>query len=171
MHCLLSGPLTVEKITVKIADLPASLVGTKVVQLSDLHYDGLRLSEKMLADAIAISNEAEPDLVVLTGDYVTDDPSPINQLVLRLKYLQSRAGIYAVLGNHDIERSHSRWEVTNAFTRIGIEVLWNQIAYPLGGRFPLVGLADYWSREFNPVAVMNPLHTLQNQSLQLSKLC
>ncbi|MDJ0677140.1 MAG: metallophosphoesterase [Calothrix sp. MO_167.B42] len=157
MHCLLSGPLTVEKITVKIADLPASLVGTKVVQLSDLHYDGLRLSEKMLADAIAISNEAEPDIVVLTGDYVTDDPSPINQLVLRLKYLQSRAGVYAVLGNHDIERSHSRWEVTNAFTRIGIEVLWNQIAYPLGRGFPLVGLADYWSREFNPVAVMNQL--------------
>jgi len=157
MHCLLSGPLTVEKITVKIADLPASLVGTKVVQLSDLHYDGLRLSEKMLADAIAISNEAEPDIVVLTGDYVTDDPSPINQLVLRLKYLQSRAGVYAVLGNHDIERSHSRWEVTNAFTRIGIEVLWNQIAYPWGGGFPVVGLADYWSREFNPVAVMNQL--------------
>ena len=157
MHCLLSGPLTVEKITVKIADLPASLVGTKVVQLSDLHYDGLRLSEKMLADAIAISNEAEPDIVVLTGDYVTDDPSPINQLVLRLKYLQSRDGVYAVLGNHDIERSHSRWEVTKAFSRIGIEVLWNQIAYPWGRGFPVVGLADYWSREFNPVAVMNQL--------------
>jgi predicted MPP superfamily phosphohydrolase len=157
MHYLLSGSLTVEKLTVKIAGLPTSLVGTKIVQLSDLHYDGLRLSEKMLADAIAISNEAEPDLVVLTGDYVTDDPSPINQLVLRLKHLQSRTGIYAVLGNHDIERRHSREEVTNALTRIGIQVLWNEIAYPWGGEFPLVGLADYWSREFNPAPVMNQL--------------
>jgi uncharacterized protein len=76
MHWLLSGPLSVEKLAVNIADLPASLQGTKLVQMSDLHYDGLRLSEKMLEQAIATSNEAEPDLVVLTGDYVTDDPTP-----------------------------------------------------------------------------------------------
>jgi len=93
MHRLLSGPLSVEKLTVAIANLPPSLQGTKLVQLSDLHYDGLRLSEEMLAQAIAITNEVEPDLIVLTGDYVTDDPSPIHQLVLRLKHLQSRAGI------------------------------------------------------------------------------
>jgi len=157
MHLLLSGPLEVEKLTVKIADLPASLHGTKLVQLSDLHYDGLRLSEEMLERAIAVSNEAEPDLVVLTGDYVTDDPSPIHQLVLRLKHLQSRAGICAVLGNHDIYYSYSKAEVTAALNSIGINVLWNEIAYPLGKELPLVGLADYWSREFNPKVVMNQL--------------
>ncbi len=157
MHLLLSGPLEVEKLTVKIADLPASLHGTKLVQLSDLHYDGLRLSEEMLERAIAVSNEAEPDLVVLTGDYVTDDPSPIRQLVLRLKHLQSRAGIFAVLGNHDIYYSYSKAEVTAALNSIGATVLWNEIAYPLGKELPLVGLADYWSREFNPQIVMNQL--------------
>ncbi len=157
MHWLLSGPLSVERLTVKIADLPASLQGTKLVQLSDLHYDGLRLSEEMLEQAIAISNEAEPDLVVLTGDYITDDPTPVHQLVLRLKHLQSRAGIYAVLGNHDIYYKNSKAEVTDAFTSIDINVLWNEIAYPLGQELPLVGLADYWSREFNPASVMNQL--------------
>jgi predicted MPP superfamily phosphohydrolase len=157
MHWLFTGRLRVDKLTVKIANLPASLQGKKLVQLSDFHYDGLRLSEEMLANAIALTNEIAPDLILLTGDYVTDDPTPIHQLVMRLKHLQSDCGIYAVLGNHDIHYSHSKAEVTTALTSIGIHVLWNEIAYPLGKELPLVGLADYWSQEFNPAPVMNQL--------------
>ncbi|MBH8551893.1 metallophosphoesterase [Nostocaceae cyanobacterium CENA357] len=157
MHWLFTGCLSVDKLTVKIAELPPSLQGTRLVQLSDFHYDGLRLSEKMLEEAIVATNEAEPDLIVLTGDYVTDDPTPIHQLVLRLKHLQSRYGIYAVLGNHDIHYSHSQAEVTDAFTSIGVHVLWNEIAYPLGQELPLVGLADYWSKEFSPAPVMKQI--------------
>jgi uncharacterized protein len=157
MHWLFTGHLRVDKITVKIADLPVSLEGTKLVQLSDFHYDGMRLSEQMLAEAIALSNEAEADLVLLTGDYVTDDPTPIYKLVQRLKYLESRSGIYAILGNHDIHYNHSKAEVTDAFTSIGVHVLWNQIAYPLGKELALVGLADYWSREFKPAQVINQI--------------
>ncbi|WP_445636509.1 metallophosphoesterase [Nostoc sp. DSM 114161] len=157
MHWLLSGPLSTEKLTVKIAGLPAPLQGKKLVQLSDFHYDGLRLSEDMLEKAIALSNEAEPDLVLLTGDFVTDDPEPIHQLILRLKHLQSNSGIYAILGNHDIIHKDAKAEITKALTSIGIHVLWNEIAYPLGEQLPLVGLADAWSREFNPGLVMNQL--------------
>ncbi len=159
MHWLLTGPLTVEKLTVQIPDLPASLKGVRIVQMTDFHYDGLRLSEKMLEKAIIACNEAEPDIIVLTGDYVTDNPSPINQLVLRLKHLQSRCGTYAILGNHDIHYAHSKAEITSAFTRIGIEVLENKIAYPLGEELPLVGLGEYWSPDFKPELVMNQLNT------------
>jgi predicted MPP superfamily phosphohydrolase len=158
MHWLFTGRLSVDKLTVKIAELPPSLQGLKLVQLSDFHYDGLRLSEKLLEEAIAATNEAEPDLILLTGDYVTDDPTPIHQLALRLKYLQSRYGIYAVLGNHDIHYSHSQAEVTTALTSIGVNVLWNEIAYPLGQDLPIVGLADYWSKEFNPAPIMAQLN-------------
>lgn len=157
MHWLLTGSLSVEKLTVAIADLPDELQGTKLVQLSDFHYDGLRLSEEMLAQAIAATNEAEPDLIVLTGDYVTDNPNPIHQLVLRLKHLQSRLGVYAILGNHDIYYPDSKAEITKALMSVGIHVLWNEIAYPLGQELPLVGLADYWSREFNIKPVMSQL--------------
>lgn len=157
MNWVFSEPLKVETVTVAIADLPTSLQGTKLVQLSDLHYDGVRLSEKLLAQAIEASNQAEPDLVLLTGDYITDDPSTIHQLVQRLKNLQSRAGIYAVLGNHDIYYRRAQVQVTDALTSIGVGVLWNEIAYPLGLELPLVGLADFWSREFNPAPVMNQL--------------
>ncbi|WP_414752344.1 metallophosphoesterase [Anabaena sp. CCY 9910] len=157
MHWFFTGRLSVDKITVKIANLSPSLQGMKLVQLSDFHYDGLRLSEEMLEEAIAVTNEAEPDLILLTGDYVTDDPTPINQLALRLKYLQSRYGVFAVLGNHDIHYSHSQTLITKALTSIGVNVLWNEIAYPLGHELPIVGLADYWSKEFHPASVMNKL--------------
>jgi predicted MPP superfamily phosphohydrolase len=144
-------------VTVAIADLPASLQGTKLVQLSDLHYDGLRLSEDLLAQAIEASNQAQADLVLLTGDYVTDDPTPINPLVQRLKHLQSRVGVYAVLGNHDLTYRRSKAQITDALTNIGVRVLWNEIAYPLGPELPFVGLPDFWSREFEPAPVMNQL--------------
>ena len=157
MHRLLSGPLSIEKLTVKIADLPVSLQGKKLVQMSDFHYDGVRLSEEMLEKAIAASNQLKPDLVLLTGDYVTTSPEPIHALAIRLKQLQSQAGIYAILGNHDIRHKHSKSEITNALTSIGVKVLWNEIAYPFGKKLPLVGLADRYSPEFNPTAVMNQL--------------
>jgi hypothetical protein len=157
MNWIFSGKLSVENIKVAIADLPASLQGTKLVQLSDLHYDGLRLSEDMLAQAIEVSNQAEPDLVLLTGDYVTSDPTPINPLVQRLKRLQSRAGIYAVLGNHDLYYRQSKAKIIEGLSSIGVKVLWNEVAYPLGSELPFVGLPDFWSPEFNPAPVMNQL--------------
>ncbi len=66
MPLIITEPLKIERLTIAIADLPQSLVGTKIVQLSDLHYDGIRLAESILADAIAISNQENPDLVVIT---------------------------------------------------------------------------------------------------------
>ncbi|MBE9005749.1 metallophosphoesterase [Fortiea sp. LEGE XX443] len=158
MHWLLSGPLSVEKITVKIAGLPASLQGKKLVQMSDFHYDGLRLSNEMLEAAIALSNQVKPDLVLLTGDYVTTSTQPIHELVSRLKQLQAQTGIYAVLGNHDIYYKHSKAEITSALTNIGVSVLWNEIVYPFSEELALVGLADRYSPDFNPVVVMNQLN-------------
>lgn len=157
MYPLLTGRLTVERIQVKINDLPTALKGCTLTQLSDFHFDGLRLPEKLLAKAIAASNAANPDLVLLTGDFVTDDPDVIHSLTPWLQKLESRSGIYAALGNHDNCFWRSRSEITSALTDIGINVLWNRIAYPFDADLALVGLADFWSREFDPAPVMAQL--------------
>lgn len=154
MHRLLTGRLKLEKLTVPIANLPPSLHGIKIVQLSDFHYDGFSLSDKLLEKAIATSNQIQPDLVFLTGDYVTSNPAPINQLVLQLKHLTSRFGIYAVLGNHDLYFSHSKTTIIRALASIDIHILWNQIVYPFGSELAIVGFADLRSHQFNPAAVM-----------------
>jgi hypothetical protein len=157
MHRLLTGPLSIERVQVKITDLPNSLEGLILVQLSDLHFDGLRLSKTLLNQAIVASNAANPDLVVLTGDLVTSDPAWIYKLVPWLQRLNSRYGVYAVLGNHDNCYRRSRPEITRALNDAGISVLWNQIAYPVGEQLPLVGLADYWSSDFDPAPLMKQL--------------
>lgn len=153
----LSEPLSIETVPFIITGLPDHLQGIKVVQLSDFHYDGLLLSDDLLNQAIKASNRAEPDLVVLTGDFVTHTPNPIDQLAHHLRRLQSRAGVYAVLGNHDLERPDSKTKITNALTDAGIQVLWNQVAYPFGEDFAIVGLPDFWSPEFAPAAVFDAL--------------
>ncbi|MCU0570473.1 MAG: metallophosphoesterase [Oculatellaceae cyanobacterium Prado106] len=157
MHPILTEPVKAERLTLEIAGLPDRLEGIKLVQLSDFHYDGLRLSDEVLQEAIALSNSMQPDLVVLTGDYVTDSPEPIGRLAQALQGLKSDRGTYAILGNHDNHRPGARTHITQTLIAAGIPVLWNEIAYPLGEDLPLVGLADLWSREFAPAAVMSQL--------------
>lgn len=154
---ILSEPLSIDYLDIEIPGLSQLLQGKKLVQLSDFHYDGLLLSEELLTQTITASNQINPDLVLLTGDFVTHNPKPIYQLAQRLKNLRSRAGIYAVLGNHDLYFPTSKADITKALTDVGIQVLWNQVAYPLGENLALVGLPDFWSKEFNPASVMDNL--------------
>lgn len=154
MHRWLTGCLQVEHITVNLRDLPTSLNGIRIVQLSDLHYDGLRLSDQLLIEVIRLTNEIKPDLVVLTGDFVTNNPSPIQQLSQHLKHLKSRVGIYGILGNHDYYYPESEAIVMKGLNSAGIDVLINQVVYPFGEQLALVGLADRFSGKFLPKSVM-----------------
>jgi predicted MPP superfamily phosphohydrolase len=149
--------LQVDRLNIKIRNLPESLAGTKLVQMSDFHYDGYCLTPEFLEEAISISNGENPDLVLLTGDYVTDDPTPIHDLASRIKYLRSRHGVYACLGNHDNYYSQGRADITKALTKVNVQVLWNEIAKPFGEQFPLVGLADFWSGEFSPKKILEQI--------------
>ena len=145
----------VERHRIPIQGLPRSLDGLRIVQLSDFHYDGRRLSEELLTQAIKASNELKPELVFLTGDYVTDAPEAIFKLVPYLETLKTSYGIHAVLGNHDNIFSHSRSTITQALSGINVNVLWDQVSYLWGGALALVGLSDYWWKHFNPAPVMN----------------
>ncbi len=164
-----TGPLTLERQQIKIPDLPLRLRGLRIVQLSDFHFDGVGLSESQLQAAIALTQAQSPDLICLTGDYVTDDPEPIARLASFLGQLRSTYGTYAVLGNHDLGQRGSRQKITAALTEVGIRVLWNEIVYPFGlgsqqgaeaggqGDFALVGLADMRSRSFRPALLFSEL--------------
>jgi hypothetical protein len=154
---MFTGGLTTEHVTVPIRHLPRHLQGCKIVQLSDLHFDGKRLSPRLLNDAIHQVNRLEPDLVALTGDYVTKDASPIFQLSHYLQRLKSKHGIVAALGNHDNVTLGGRQTILRELKRTGILPLWNGLATPLGPDFPIVGLADKWSREFMPSQVLNQI--------------
>jgi hypothetical protein len=150
-----TGPLTTERVVVPIRQLPEHLQGLRLVQLSDFHFDGKRLSPQLLNAAIDQVNRLEPDLVALTGDYVTQETSPIFKLCTYLGRIKSKYGIVAVLGNHDNVTVGGRYTIVREFKRTGILPLWNRVVTPLGPEFPVIGLADKWSKEFKPGKVLD----------------
>ncbi len=150
MAWIRSGNLSIEQLTLPIENLPQAWDGLCLAQLSDLHFDGESLTKARLCSAIELINQAQPDLICLTGDYVTDDPTPIHELSQELSHLESRYGVYASLGNHDVYWANAQTMITTALEAAGIRVLWDEIAYPLGPELAVVGLRDYWGFQFNP---------------------
>lgn len=159
MGSIFTGPLTTEYVQVPIQNLPDRLQGCKIAQLSDLHFDGQRLSPSLLNAAVDQVNHLDVDLIALTGDYVTREASPVFQLSTFLQRLKSRYGVVAVLGNHDNVTLGGRQTIIREFKRVGILPLWNTISTPLGPEFPVVGLADKWSQEFMPGKVLGQVPT------------
>jgi uncharacterized protein len=153
----LAGAIQVDRLTIPIRNLSDRHQGLKIVQLSDLHYDGVQFTDAQLQQAITLANLERADLIVITGDFITYSPEPIHKLVKQLSALRSRYGTYAVLGNHDLYHPKAKETITNALNQSDITLLWNEVAYPWGEGLALVGLPDYWHREFRAGAVLEDL--------------
>jgi hypothetical protein len=93
--------LDVERVRLPLADWPAALDGFTIVQLTDLHVGGDAALAR-LERVVALVNEVGPDLIVLTGDYVTSSTAYAPRVAPLLAQLRAPYGTYAVLGNHDI---------------------------------------------------------------------
>jgi len=128
---------------------PARLEGFTIALLSDFHYDPCFSSHPLKA-AISMTRDLHPDLIALTGDFVTlpwlSPPASgahnAEACAQLLKQLHAPHGVWAVLGNHDGFSDPDR--VTNALTAEGIRVLTNQ-SLPIekdGKRFWLSGVDD-----------------------------
>jgi uncharacterized protein len=127
--------------------LAASLDGLRIAQLSDIHLDEFT-EPFFLRDVIERVNRMEPDLVLLTGDFVSYGISTKQfaigsawQCANMLTGLKCRQ-VYAVLGNHDV--SVDSKGVTAALTANGIKVLTNT-CLPIergGARLWLAGVDD-----------------------------
>jgi predicted MPP superfamily phosphohydrolase len=127
--------LTVEHHQIRLRRLPRELDGFRIVQLSDLHHSPFT-SREQIERAIATANSLQPDIVALTGDYVSKERAYAAPCAELLGELRPRHGVFAVLGNHD------HWTdaalITDLFRAEGITVLINQ-----GMRFEKNGAA-FW---------------------------
>lgn len=140
---------------IKLAQWPQKCNGLKILVLSDLHVGSPHNGLDNLAKIVTASNAAQPDLILLAGDYVIHEvmggnfvrPEPIAQ---QLKKLTAKLGVYAVLGNHDWW--YSQRKVTAAFEREGIPVLENQAVHLQHGscEFWLAGIGDFWMGQHRP---------------------
>ena len=139
-HARKVSPPVVSEHEVPVAGLDARLDGVRIAQLSDIHVGSMTPPEHVRA-AVQLANAADPDVVVLTGDYVCWRRHEVEELRDQLGGLRARR-VLAVLGNHD----YFTWGkgVADALGAHGYDVLKNQHATVDidGAPLHLVGVDD-----------------------------
>ena len=140
-------------IEVPLSRLAEAWDGFRIVQISDFHYDDI-FSVVPLRKAIDVVNQLQPDVVVLTGDFVTSPVSDsrrgsgrraakrIEPCSLLLAQIRARSATLAVLGNHDLDTDPAH--ITAVLQSHAIPVLRNR-SVPLerdGKRLWLSGVDD-----------------------------
>jgi uncharacterized protein len=87
--------------TIMVPGLDQDLHGLRVVQLTDIHLSPF-LSVRELDRAIAIANETQAHVALVTGDLITSGGDPLDACLSRLAGLRAEAGIFGCMGNHEI---------------------------------------------------------------------
>jgi predicted MPP superfamily phosphohydrolase len=94
-------PLRVETVPIVIDRLPAAADGMRIALMGDLHV-GLFTRRSRLREFFETTRELRPDLVVLAGDLVDDDPYFAPKLLEATRFLDPHTPLLAVLGNHEM---------------------------------------------------------------------
>jgi hypothetical protein len=130
---------------IKIPRLPRAFEGFRIVQLSDIHIGPFMTAEE-IRRYVGIANGLKPDLVALTGDFVTWDPSTQSAVVDVLAGVKAPFGVYGCLGNHEMWATVED-SITYLFARRGIRILRDERALiTSGGEFINLLGVDYQSR-------------------------
>jgi hypothetical protein len=91
----------ITQIELALPRLSPAFHGYRIAQISDFHY-GTWLSRQKLAQVVGLVNQQAPDLIAITGDFVSYHVGRFSdELVDELGKLSAKDGTVAVLGNHD----------------------------------------------------------------------
>lgn len=118
----------------------------RLVQLSDLHYGTVHRAGSVRRWVDAALAE-QPDLVVITGDFLDDETGLglMAGLSEGLRRLRAPLGVWGVIGNHDLHaaRFGSRAELERALERAGVRLLVNRGERVRRDLF-VAGVDDLW---------------------------
>ncbi len=144
--------------TLPLPALPTAFDGIRVAQLTDLHV-GPFLSAEYLRGWVERVMRERPDLIVLTGDFVTASPDYAAGCADALAGLAAPLGVWACLGNHDHWADANT--VTAALEAIGVTVLRNRSGFidRNGERLWIVGVEDLWSGLADPATAFRDVPT------------
>lgn len=154
--------IEIRRLTLPIAGLPHSLNGLRLLQLSDIHRSH-QVSASYVAEAIDLAQTLAPELIVLTGDFITHNARFFREVAQALRPLAALAPTFAVPGNHDYDHWYT-WSkpglpdgaerLGEQLARVGITLLRNESCQVAprrgGGTLRLIGLDDLWSGKFDP---------------------
>jgi predicted MPP superfamily phosphohydrolase len=143
--------LVVHHDAITIDSWPKELSGLRIAMIGDVHTDKKYINEAKLQRIVELTNQQNPDLIVLLGDYNTGgrgNPQHVEPDVTAryLKNLKAPLGVYAILGNHDWWYDGEK--IRHAFEDQGIPIIDDDVKELNwhGRSFWLAGLADLWTR-------------------------
>jgi predicted MPP superfamily phosphohydrolase len=143
--------LVVHQETIQVDSWPKELSGLRIALIADIHTGGPFIDDNKLRKIVELTNQQNPDLIVLLGDYVSPNSWHSHRVepevtAAAMKNLHAPLGVYAVLGNHDWWYNGAK--VRRAFEANGIPVLDDEVTEIKwhDKSFWLAGLADFWTR-------------------------
>jgi predicted MPP superfamily phosphohydrolase len=155
--------LELVKLKVGLKHLPHTFDGLKVGQISDIHAGPL-VPQKLIREGVDIIIANRPDMIVLTGDFVSGATKFLwtsyggfkerhyNYCMEELGRLKAPLGVFAVLGNHDFWSGQEvALKIAHGLEGLGVHVLRNK-AIPIernGQYLYIVGVDDYWEGSYS----------------------
>lgn len=146
--------LVVRHYDLKLKNWERALDNFKIVAVSDIHGGSNFIDEEKIRRITELVNEQQPDLIVLLGDFVSEEifdsrklKMPVATIAGALQNLKATQGVFAVIGNHD--GYYNQRKVRSELEKVGIRVLENEIVSVSrgGAGFRLLGLPNSLSRE------------------------
>jgi predicted MPP superfamily phosphohydrolase len=138
--------------------LSAAQPDLRIVQLSDIHADVTPLrgvTRRILRNALESVAAEQPDVVVLTGDYVNRNQLAIDFLesfITSLVKLVGAGNVIGVLGNHDAKGQRDSAYILSRLRQFGVTMLVNETVYLSEFNTLIVGLGDLSTRSIDYVA-------------------
>ena len=163
-------PRWLKTTTISLALLPqtAEADGITILHLSDLHHSDA-VSLRYLWRSLQRAIQGQPDLILLTGDYITTRIDDARFLEI-LKLLPQAAPTLACPGNHDggaWAQAMDGYATTGPIKRLleeaGIHYLENDwtLINIRGVALAIGGMGDLWARQCEPEALQEPFNTAQ----------
>jgi uncharacterized protein len=143
----------IKTINVQIAGLDPVFEGYKIVQLTDLHARSGVMDRQRLEQVARIANQQQPDLIALTGDYITlyTDQAAEEMLTNAFGQLKAKDGAVAIMGNHERGQSGNVIPITNLLQHSNITLL-NNAVHSIdrsGHLLNIAGVDDVWMNMAN----------------------
>lgn len=79
---------------------PKSLDGFRIAQITDVHYRP-GLDDELIVKLRKAVKAESPDLIMVTGDFVINDPSSLSEFAKAFNGISATHGVFASPGNHD----------------------------------------------------------------------
>jgi predicted MPP superfamily phosphohydrolase len=136
--------IDITHIQLSLPRLTAAFKGYRLVQISDLHTDDTWMTATRLAGVVQTVNALNPDLLVITGDYVTWLIPDSADTLSALSKLRAKDGVLGILGNHD--HASGADLVTSIVSANNVRML-NNATYTIqrgDQMLHIVGMDDLW---------------------------